>query len=96
MITRRAQEADRREYEYRLMLEEDQSTLGVKLLLKAYGTDANATVGAWVLLEPDMGVTLGSFRASRSGKTSVPNVRNIPHDQFPAEISQDIGAPCKL
>ena len=39
VITRRAQEASRRAYDYRIMLEEDQSTLSVKLPLEAYSTD---------------------------------------------------------
>ena len=77
------------------MLEEDQSTLSVKLPLEAYSTDANATtvVGVWALLEPDVGVPLGGSRTSRSGRASVPNVRNIPLDPFPTDISQHRGAP---
>ena len=93
VITRRAQEASRRAYDYRLMLKEDQSTLSVKLPLEAYSTDANATVGAWALLEPGVGVPLGGSRASQSGRASVANVRNIPLDPFSTDISQHRGAP---
>ena len=65
------------------MLEEYQSILSVKLLLEAYSIDANATLRAWVLLEPDMGVPLCGSRASRSGRASVSNTRNIPRDPSP-------------
>ena len=58
MIARRAQEASRRTSNYRTVLENNQSTLGVKLSLEAYSTDANSKEGAWVKLEPDVGVQL--------------------------------------
>ena len=50
------------------MLEEYQSTISVKLSLEAYSTDAYATLRAWVLLEPDVGVALCGSRASWSGE----------------------------
>ena len=93
VITRKAQEASRRTYAYRIMLEEDQSTVSVKLSLKAYSTDINATVAFWVLLESDVGVPLGGSRASRSGRESDPIVCNKFHDPFLADTSRDRGAP---
>ena len=58
VIARRAQESSRRTSNYRAILEEDQSTLGVKLTLEAYITNANSTEGVWMQLEPDVGVQL--------------------------------------
>ena len=93
VITCGAQHASRRAYGYRVMLEKDQRTLKVKVPLEAYSTDADATVGAWVLPESDGGIPFGDSRTSRSGRASVPNVRNILPDPFPADILQDRGTP---
>ena len=65
----------------------------MKLPLKAYSTDVNATVAFWVLLESDVGVPLSGSRASRSERESDPNVCNKFLDPFPANISRDRGAP---
>lgn len=40
-------------YEYRVILEKDQSIVSVKLPLDVYGAEKKAAVGAWVLLEAD-------------------------------------------
>ena len=50
-ITRRAQERTRDKYDYRVMLNEDEGTHSMKLLIEEYDVDENAGVGAWVLLD---------------------------------------------
>ena len=78
-ITRRAQERTRDKYDYRVMLNEDEGTHSMKLLIEEYDVDENAGVGAWVLLEP---IALPAAQdqhvgVRRSGRTLTPNVRNI-------------------
>ena len=78
-IMRRAQERTRDKYDYRVMLNEDESTHSMRLPIEEYDVDENAGVGAWVLLEPDaMPVTQNQqVGVRRSGRTLTPNVRNI-------------------
>ena len=93
VITRRAQERNRSVYDYRVMLETDESTLRMKLPLDAYSTDENAAVGAWALLEPvvdsDRSTAEGAAGGQgggdedeagvrRSARAPVPNVRHLP------------------
>jgi len=40
-------------YDYRVLLEQNQSTRSMKLLLEMYSTNPDAAVGSWVLLEVD-------------------------------------------
>ena len=78
-ITRRAQERTRDKYDYRVMLNEEESTHSKRLPIEEYDVDENAGVGAWVLLEP---IALPAAQdqhvgVRRSGRTLTPNVRNI-------------------
>ena len=71
VITRRAHQISRCEYDYCVILHADGSTNSLKLPLESYSTDEGATVGAWVLLEAG---EQGGVR--RSGRALIPNVRN--------------------
>ena len=69
-------------YDYRVVLECDESKRSMKLPLELYGTDEQAALGALVLLEgniaplQDAPVADPTLRAmSRSGKLLSPNVR---------------------
>ena len=78
-ITRRAQACTRDKYDYRVMLNEDESTHSMRLPIEEYDVDENAGVGAWVLREP---IALPATQDQhvgvlRSGRTLTPNVRNI-------------------
>ena len=66
-------------YDYRVMLNEDESTHSMRLPIEEYDVDENAGVGAWVLLES---IALPAAQdqhvgGRRSGRTLTPNVRNI-------------------
>ena len=50
-ITRKSQERTSHVYDYRVHLEEDQSTGSMRLPLDRYTTDPSAALGAWALLE---------------------------------------------
>jgi len=78
-IMRRAQERTRDKYDYRVMLNEDESTHSMRLPIEEYDVDENAGVGAWVLLEPDAMPVMQNQQVGvrRSGRTLTPNVRNI-------------------
>ena len=52
-ITRKSPERTKDLYNYRVRLGEDQSVRSLKLPLGAYSTESSATVGAWVLLQPN-------------------------------------------
>ena len=78
-ITHRAQERTRDQYDYRVMLTDNESTRSMRLPMEEYDVDENAGVGAWVLLEP---IALPAAQdqhvgVRRSGRTLTPNVRNI-------------------
>ncbi|CAB1111412.1 unnamed protein product [Ectocarpus sp. CCAP 1310/34] len=51
LITRQSQERTRHLYDYRVHLDLDQSTRGMKLQLEMYKGDPDAVVGSWILLE---------------------------------------------
>ena len=53
-VPRKAQERTCHVYDYRVVLERGESTRGMKLPLELYGTDEQAAVGAWVLLEANI------------------------------------------
>ena len=76
---RRAQERTRDKYDYRVMLNEDESTHSMRLPIEEYDVDENAGVRAWVLLEPDAMPVMQNQQVGvrRSGRTLTPNVRNI-------------------
>ena len=78
-IMRRAQERTRDKYDYRVMLNEDESTHSMRLPIEEYDVDENAGVGAWVLLEPDAMPVMQNQQdgVRRPGRTLTPNVRNI-------------------
>ena len=59
VIRHRAQEASDRAYDYHVVLEEDQSTLSVKLPLEAYSTDANAAGGGLGAVRVRCGCSVG-------------------------------------
>ena len=66
-------------YDYRVMLNEDESTHSMRLPIEEYDVDENAGVGAWVLREP-IAVPAAQDQhvgGRRSGRTLTPNVRNI-------------------
>ena len=78
-IMRIAQDRTRDKYDYRVMLNEDESTHSMRLPIEEYDVDENAGVGAWVLLEPDAMPVMQNQQVGvrRSGRTLTPNVRNI-------------------
>ena len=52
LLTRQPQERTRHQYNYRVHLEEDQSTRSMKIPLEKYNSgDPEAVKGSWVLLE---------------------------------------------
>ena len=53
-IARKAQERTRHVYDYRVMLEREESKRSMKLPLELCSTDEQATLGAWVLLEANI------------------------------------------
>ena len=70
-------------YDYRVLLERDESTRSMKLPLELYGTDEQAAVGAWVLLEANTAPLQDApvadptpLAMSRSGRLLSPNVRH--------------------
>ena len=71
VITRRAHQSSRCEYDYRVMLHADGSTNVIKLPLKSHSTDEGGAVGAWALLEAGQ-----QEGVRRSGRALTPNVRN--------------------
>ena len=78
-IMRIAQDRTRDKYDYRVMLNEDESTHSMRLPIEEYDVDENAGVGAWVLLEPDAMPVMQNQQdgVRRPGRTLTPNVRNI-------------------
>ena len=54
MIPRKAHQRTRHVYDYRVVLERGDSTGSMKLPLGLYGTDGQAAIGAWVLLEANI------------------------------------------
>ena len=83
-ITRRAQERTRDKYDYRVKLNEDESTHSMKLSIHEYEVDDNAGLGAWVLLEPIVPPAAQDQHVGvrRLGKTLTPNVRNIDQSSW--------------
>ena len=79
-ITRRAQERTRDKYDYRVMLNEDESTHSMRVPIEEYDVDENAGLGAWVLLEPILPCLPRKINtpecAGREGLLT-PNVSNI-------------------
>ena len=51
VVKPQAQRCTRPVYDYRAMMEHDQSTVSIKLHFDANDTHENAAMGAWVLLE---------------------------------------------
>ena len=78
LIIRQSQERTRHLYDYRVQLQEDQSTRSMKLPLEKYSGDPDAVVGSWVLLQRNVAeqgeATVATPRVSRSGRTITPNV----------------------
>ena len=83
-ISRKAQERIRHVYDYRVVLERDESTRSMKLPLELYGTDEQAALGAWVLLEAnnaplqDAPVADPTPRAMNSRESYYPAMFAIP------------------
>lgn len=82
LITRQSQERPCHLYDYRVLLEVDQSTRSMKLPLEKYTGEPDAVVGSWVLLEKNTAGRTNSAAVeavaaagvSRSGRVRMPNV----------------------
>ena len=86
--TRQSQQRTRHLYDYRVHLEQDQSTSSMKLQLEKYSGDPDVVVGSWVLLEgntPEQvdGATIGAVATTgvrRSGRAQTPNVTLVDQE----------------
>ena len=76
LTTRQSQQRTRHLHDYRVYLEQDQSTRNTKLPLEKYSGDPDAVVGSWVLLEGNTaeqadGATIGAVATTEVSRPSV-------------------------
>ena len=81
-IASETQQRTRHVYDYRVALERDESMRSMRLPLELYGTDEQAALGKWELLEANIAplqdtpfADLTQRAMSRSGRLLSPNVR---------------------
>ena len=81
-IASEPQQRTRHVYDYRVALERDESMRSMRLPLELYGTDEQAALGKWELLEANIAplqdtpfADLTQRAMSRSGRLLSPNVR---------------------
>lgn len=87
LITRQSQQRTRHLYDYRVHIEQDQSTCSMKLPLEKYSGDPDAVAGSWVLLEVDTveevaenAAIAGAAATSRTGPVRMPNVTLVDQE----------------
>ena len=78
-IPRKAQERTRHVYDYRVVFERDDITLSMKLPLELHGTNEQAALGVWVLLEANIAPLQDAPVANPT-----PRAMNGPEGDYPA------------